>query len=232
VLAYVLWLGILTAVSPCPLATNIAAIALIGHHAGRKDHVLAAGLLYTLGRTLAYVALGVLITAGLTASAGLSRFLQEYMNEALGPILIVLGLILLGWLGSGLSLNLASEGVQRRARTHGLRWALPIGSLFALSFCPVSAGLFFAGLIPLALKQGSPLVLPAVFGIGTALPVIAFAFILAFASQYVGKTFARLSHIEKWVRILTGTIFILAGIYYCMVHIYGVNPAWPPSSRG
>ena len=222
VLAYALWLGILTAASPCPLATNIAAISLIGHHAGRKDHVLLAGLLYTAGRTLAYVALGVLIAGGLTASGDMSRFLQKYMNEALGPILIVLGLVLLGWLGSGLSMNLASEGIQRRAKAHGLRWALPIGALFALSFCPVSAGLFFAGLIPLALKQSSPLTLPGVFGVGTALPVIVFAFILAFASQYVGKAFDRLSHIEKWVRVVTGTVFILAGIYYCLVHVYGV----------
>ena len=223
VLAYALWLGILTAVSPCPLATNIAAISLIGHHVGRKDHVLLAGLLYTVGRTLAYVALGVLITGGLTASADVSRFLQKYMNEALGPILIVLGLVLLGWLGSGLSMNLAGEGVQRRAKAHGLRWALPIGALFALSFCPVSAGLFFAGLIPLTLKQGSPLALPGVFGVGTALPVIAFAFILAFASQSVGKAFDRLSHIEKWVRVVTGAVFILAGLYYCLTFIYGVG---------
>lgn len=223
VVAYATWLGILTAVSPCPLATNIAAISLIGHHAGRRDHVLLAGLLYTAGRTLAYVVLGVVIAGGLTASAEASRFLQKYMNEALGPILIVLGLILLGWLGSGLSMTLAGEGIQRRAKAHGLRWALPIGALFALSFCPVSAGLFFAGLIPLALKQGSSLALPAVFGVGTALPVIVFAFILAFASQYVGKAFDRLSQVEKWVRIITGTIFILAGVYYCLVHIYGVG---------
>jgi cytochrome c biogenesis protein CcdA len=118
---------------------------------------------------------------------------------------------------------LAGEEIQRRAKAHGLRWALPIGALFALSFCPVSAGLFFAGLIPLALKQGSGLGLPAVFGVGTALPVIVFALILAFASQYVGRAFERLSQVEKWVRITTGTVVILAGIYYCLVHIYGVG---------
>jgi len=223
VLAYALWLGILTAVSPCPLATNISAISLIGHHAGRRNHVLLAGLLYTAGRTLAYIALGVLIAGGLTASADVSCFLQKYMNEALGPILIVLGLILLGWLGSGLSMNLAGERIQRRAKVHGLRWALPIGVLFALSFCPVSAGLFFAGLIPLALKQASPLVLPCAFGLGTALPVIVFAFILAFASESLGRAFDRLARVEKWVRIATGVIFILVGVYYCLVFIYGAG---------
>ena len=222
-LAYALWLGILTAVSPCPMATNIAAISLVGHHAGRRDHVLLAGVLYTVGRTLAYVALGAVIAGGLTASADVSRFLQKYMNEALGPILIILGMILLGWMGSGLSVTLAGAGIQRRAAANGLRWAMPIGALFALSFCPVSAGLFFAGLIPLALKQDSTVALPAVFGVGTALPVIGFAFILAFASQYVGKAFDRLTHVEKWARIVTGTVFILAGIYYCLVHIYGLG---------
>jgi cytochrome c biogenesis protein CcdA len=224
ILAYALWLGILTAISPCPMATNIAAISLIGQPgSGRKSHILAAGLLYTLGRTVAYVALGALITAGLTASADMSRFLQDYMNEALGPILIVLGLILLGWLGTGLSWNLAGARLQRRAASNGVAWAMPVGILFALSFCPVSAGLFFAGLIPLALKHASALALPGVFGVGSALPVTGFALLLAFSSRYVGRAFDRLSAIEQWVRLATGAVFILAGLYYCLVHIYGLG---------
>ncbi len=214
------WLGILTAISPCPLATNIAAISFIGRKAGQKNHVIGSGLLYSAGRTLAYAILGAIITAGLLESADISRFLQKYMNEALGPILIILGLVLLGWIGSGVSLHMGADKLQARAKQGGIVWAVPIGFLFALSFCPVSAGLFFGGLLPLALKQQSTVLLPVAYGIGTSLPVVVFAFLMAFGSATVGKAFDKLTHIEIWIRRLAGTAFILAGIYYCLTHIY------------
>ena len=215
-----LWLGILTAISPCPLATNIAAISFIGRKAGQKNHIIGSGFLYAAGRTIAYVLLGVVITAGMLGSAEVSRFLQKYMNEALGPIMIILGLVLLGWVGSGASLQIGTEKIQEKARKGGLFWAVPIGFLFALSFCPVSAGLFFGGLLPLALKYQSSVMLPVMYGIGTSLPVVIFAFLIAFGSAYVGKAFNRLTQIEIWIRRLAGTSFILAGIYYSLTHIY------------
>ncbi len=217
------WLGVLTAVSPCPLATNIAAISFIGRKTGNKNEVISSGLLYAFGRTMAYVALGSVITAGVLSSAESSRFLQQYMNVALGPILIVLGLVLLGWIGSSVSLSLGVAGLQGKVRTGGIIWAVPIGALFALSFCPVSAGLFFGGLLPMALKQHSVFVLPVVYGIGTSLPVVGFAFIMTFASEYVAKTFNKLTQIELWVRYLAGAAFIVIGIYYCLTHIYGLS---------
>jgi len=217
-----LWLGILTAISPCPLATNIAAISFIGRKAGQKDHVLGSGFLYSLGRTAAYVVLGFIITGGVLGRADVSRFLQKYMNEALGPIMIILGLVLLGWIGSATSVTLVSNSIKDKVKKGGITWALPIGGLFALSFCPVSAGLFFGGLIPLTLQQQSTLLLPIIYGIGTSLPVIAFAFILAFASNLVGNVFNVLTHIELWIRRITGTAFILTGIYYCLQHIYEI----------
>lgn len=218
-----LWLGILTAISPCPLATNIAAISFIGRRVGNRRGVLLSGLLYAAGRTFTYVTLGLVITAGVLATADVSRFLQRYMNEILGPVLILLGMILLGWIGSGLSWNVASEGVQRRAARGGLLWALLLGVLFALSFCPVSAGLFFAGLVPLAIKVQSPLLLPMLYGVGTALPVVVFAFLIAFAAEGVGKAFDGLTRIETWARATAGVLFILGGIYYSLVHVYGLS---------
>ncbi len=216
------WLGLLTAISPCPLATNIAAISFIGRQVGSRSHVLLSGMVYTIGRTLTYVLLGFLIIAGLTAVGDLSRFLQKYLNEILGPVLILLGMLLLGWIGSGISINLAGAKVQEKASKGGLGWSAMLGFLFALSFCPVSAGLFFGGLIPLAVKANSSFLLPLIYGVGTALPVIGFAFILAFATEYVGKVFDSLTIIENFMRNIAGVFFILVGIYYSVTHVYGI----------
>jgi len=216
------WLGLLTAISPCPLASNIAAISFIGRQVGNHRSVLLSGLLYTLGRSLTYVVLGVVLAGGLLAVPEVSRFMQKYMNEILGPVLILLGMILLGWIGSGLSINLAGQGVQQKAAKGGMIWAGLLGILFALSFCPVSAGLFFGGLIPLSLQCGSRFLLPAIYGLGTALPVVLFAFLLVISTEAVGKAFHRFTQIEKWVRVIAGVLFIFAGIYYSLTHIYGV----------
>ncbi len=218
-----LWLGILTSISPCPLASNIAAISFIGRRVGETRVVLISGLLYTLGRTVTYLVLAVLILAGLLASGEIARFLQRYLNQILGPVLILVGMILLEMLGESLSLNLAGEGVQKRAAKGGVWWAGILGILFALSFCPVSAGLFFGGLLSLSAAHESRVLLPSLFGVGTAIPVIVFAFLMTFASQSVGKAFNKLTAIEKWVRTATGVVFILAGLYYGLTYVYGVN---------
>ncbi|MFP4549018.1 MAG: aromatic aminobenezylarsenical efflux permease ArsG family transporter [Fidelibacterota bacterium] len=217
------WLGILTAISPCPLATNIAAISFIGRKAGQQKHVIFSGLLYSAGRILAYIGLGALITAGLFSMSEVSLFLQKHMNEFLGPIMIFLGLVLLGWIGSGASFMINSTKLQERAKSGGLLWAVPIGVIFALSFCPVSAGLFFGGLLPMAINERSIFIIPFFYGLGTAVPVVIFAFIMAFSSAYVGKAFKQLNRIDLWVRKIAGTAFILVGIYYSLTHIYGLH---------
>jgi len=145
------------------------------------------------------------------------------MNEILGPVLILVGMILLGMLGSKFSMNLGGQVVQQRAGKGGIWWAGVLGLLFALSFCPVSAGLFFGGLLPLSARSDSYVLLPSLYGVGTALPVVAFAFMIAFASKHVGRAFNRITQIERWLRFITGIVFVLAGVYFCLVHIYGIN---------
>ncbi|MFW6066161.1 MAG: aromatic aminobenezylarsenical efflux permease ArsG family transporter [Planctomycetota bacterium] len=221
--ATAVWLGILTSISPCPLASNIAAISFIGRKVGSTRAVMFSGLLYTIGRTVAYLALGVLIMAGMMAAGEIARFLQRYLNQILGPVLILVGMLLLGLLNVTASFNLAGARLQKRAGRGRMWWALLLGILFALSFCPVSAGLFFGGLIPLSTSSQSRFFLPTLYGVGTALPVIVFAFLMAFASQHVGRAFNRLTQIERWVRTATGVIFILAGIYYCLTYVYGLS---------
>jgi cytochrome c-type biogenesis protein len=220
-------LGLITSISPCPLATNITAISFLGRSVGNARKTLLSGLLYTLGRVAVYVGLGaaiLLLFQGRDgAVSGISVFLQRYMGLILGPALILVGMMLLGLLELTASLNLGGEGIQKRVERGGALWAFPLGVLFALSFCPVSASLFFVGLIGLSTQHASPILLPTLFGVGTAVPVIAFAFIIAYAGQFVGQAFNRLTQIERWVRIATGILFLAAGFYYTLAYVYGIQ---------
>jgi len=217
-----LWLGILTSISPCPLTTNIAAISFIGRRVGSTPRVLASGLLYTIGRILTYVGLGTLIVMSLLSIPEISMLLQKYMNKLLGPILILVGMFLLELITLRPGKGAVGSGLQTRAESSGVWGALLLGMVFSLSFCPVSAALFFGSLIPLAVSNDSQLVLPAVYGIGTGLPVLLSALVIAFSAKSLGRVFNRLSQIELWGRRITGGVFILAGIYYCLRFIFGL----------
>lgn len=220
------WLGIMTSISPCPLATNIAAISFIGRKVKHPAEVLMAGLLYTAGRAFSYLVMAALIIAGLLSTPALSRFLQENMNKILGPVLIIAGMFLLELISFGRKGFDPGAGFRERIEKRGVWGALPLGMIFALSLCPISAAFFFGSLIPLSIKYGSAIVLPSLYGIGTAIPVLIFAFLLAFGAHSVSKAFNRLNRIEKWTRLITGTVFILAGIYYVLVHIFGLSFLW------
>ena len=218
-----LWLGILTSISPCPLATNIAAVSFIGRRVDSTRHVLYSGLLYATGRLISYVVIGVLAVEGILSIPGLSFFLQNEMNRVLGPLLLVTGLVLLGVIRINKAISVGGNRIQKRAEKSGLLGAGMLGLLFALSFCPVSAALFFGSLIPLSIKHQSSLLFPSIYGIGTALPVIVAAMVLAFGTKSIGVFFARLTRIELWVRRVTGVVFVLVGVYLTLVYVAGVN---------
>ena len=148
-----LWFGILTSISPCPLATNIAATTYIGKQVESRYGSVIAGLAYTLGRALAYIAVSFAVVAGLFSIPGVSMFLQQYMNRLLGPLLILVGLLLANVIPLRLpEMGLMNSGLAGRLSRSGALGAVFLGVLFALSFCPVSAALFFGSVIPLALK--------------------------------------------------------------------------------
>lgn len=211
--ATAVWLGILTAISPCPLATNIAAVSFIGRDVGRSGRVVVAGVAYTLGRSLAYVGIAMLVVTSVLTIPGVSWFLQEQANRILGPLLIVIGVLVLGWIRIPMPSVGIGEALKKRAASGGAVGAGLLGMLFALSFCPVSAGLFFGSLVPLSVNARSPVALPALFGIGTGLPVLACAIAIALGANVVGRAFDVLTRIERWAKPVTGAIFILAGIY-------------------
>jgi len=217
-----LWLGILTSISPCPLATNIAAISYIGRKVGNSRQVFLTGLLYTLGRTVAYLALAIVLVASVLSVPQIAMFLQKYMHLVLGPILIIVGMFLLGLIELNMGGKGMGEGLQKRVDAMGIWGALLLGIVFALTFCPTSAALFFGSLVPLSLKVNSSVVLPVVYGVGTAPPVMVFAVILATSAQSVGKAYNVLAKIEWWARMLTGVIFILVGLYFSLKHVFHV----------
>ncbi len=217
-----IWLGILTSVSPCPLASNIAAVSFISRKVTQRNAVFLSGILYTLGRSLTYVVLGILIVKTLVDVPILSDFLQRYVNKILGIVLILVGMVLLDLLRIPLSLPSVSENIAERLIDKGSLGSLPLGILFALAFCPVSAALFFGGLIPIAVKAQSGCGLPLIYGIGTALPVLLFAFLVAAGTGYINNLYYRITRLEFYTKKVTGVIFILVGIYYALAYIFEV----------
>jgi cytochrome c-type biogenesis protein len=220
--ATALWLGILTSLSPCPLASNIVAISYIGKGLGNTRRVVMAGLLYTAGRVLTYAVLGGLIAASLASMVGVSNALQRYMNQLLGPALIIAGMFLLELLKFRPGTGRFSERVQRGADRWGLWGSAALGCVFALSFCPVSAALFFGSLIPLAISSGASLVMPSIYGIGTGLPVLVFALLVAFGAGAISSVFDRVTRAEVWARRVTGVVFVAVGVYYSLAYIFEV----------
>ena len=218
------WLGILAAISPCPLATNIAAISYIGKDLKSGGRVLASGALYALGRVAAYVLVAVLVVSSVLSIPSVASFLQGGMNRILGPLLIVIGAFVLGWIRlPKLDWGGRGEALQQRAARGGFAGAGLLGMLFALSFCPVSAGLFFGSLIPLSVSSGSRIVVPALFGVGTGLPVVVFAIMLGLGVRQLGQVFQALTRVERWARLSTGAVFILIGVYFVATRIVGLN---------
>ena len=220
--ASALWLGVLASISPCPLATNIAAVSYIGRQYRSPAKVIFAGLAYVLGRMGAYLGVGVLLVAGLLSAPGLSMFLQKSMNKILGPILILTGMVLLDLLRFRMPVAGGGEKLREKAGQGGIPGAGLLGIIFALSFCPVSAALFFGSLIPLSVQSGSPVFYPLLFGFGTGIPVIAFAVMIAFGMRSLEAVFRGVTRVELWVRRITGAVFIVAGIYYAAVYIFDV----------
>ena len=221
--ASAVWLGILTSISPCPLATNIAAVSFIGKQVSSPRMVILSGLVYVAGRMIAYLAVGVIVVASLLSVPDLSYALQQHISTILGPVLVVAGIFILGVIKVNLPGLGLSDKAQKRLAGYGIWGAGLCGILFALSFCPVSAALFFGSLIPLSVTHNSRFILPLVYGLGTGLPVIAVAFVLAMGTRAVGTFFERLTKFELWARRITGAIFVVVGVYYILVYIFKMD---------
>lgn len=214
-----LWLGILTSISPCPLASNVAAISFLSKKITHPVLVFISGLAYTLGRMFSYAILGWIIISSFLSVPQVAQFLQKYMGKALGPLLILTGFVLLEIITirlPGLSL---SQKQHNKLAESGAPGAFLLGFIFALAFCPISAALFFGSLIPLAINSKSGVILPFIYGIGTGLPVLVFAVAIALGVTSLSRWFLWAGKLEFSARRITGVIFILIGLYYAGIHI-------------
>jgi len=206
----------MTAISPCPLATNITAIAYIGKDIDNKRQVFLNGFIYTFGRAISYTAIGLIFFFGVS-QFNVSSFFQTWGEKILGPILILFGLMMLGVLK--LALGNMNNLIDKFTKSKKLNFwtVLIIGILFALAFCPYSGVLYFGLLIPMTVTSVKGLYLPIVFALATGLPVIIFAYLLAFTVSGVGKLYNRIQVFEKWFRYIVAVIFIGIGVYYTVL---------------
>jgi len=216
-------LGILTSISPCPLATNITAVAFISRDIKTPKYTILSGLFYTIGRGISYTLLATLIYFGLS-SFQISSLFQGWGDKVLGPVLIIIGLIMFDVIKINLKTSGKTEKMKLWLSDKGYFGSLALGMLFAFAFCPYSGVLFFGVLIPLILKSASGLLLPSIFALGTGLPVIIFAFLLAYSMKTVSLAFQSVQKVEKWLRYGVAAIFILTGFYYSQyLVIYLIN---------
>lgn len=206
-------LGIWTAISPCPMATNITAVGFISKDIERKKKVFYNGLIYTAGRAVSYTLLALILYVG-AGKLNVSGYFQQYGEKILAPLLVIMGLFMLDVLTIKFpGLHHLTQKFQHKSR-HSYWDAFFLGSLFALAFCPFSGVLYFGMLIPMTISSASGLYLPIVFAIATGLPVIFFAWLLAYTVSGVGKLYNHLKTFEIWFRRIIAIVFIGVGMYY------------------
>ena len=210
-------LGLMTSISPCPLATNITATAYISKNITSKKKVLLSGIIYSLGRAFSYTLIGFILYFG-ASKFHVARFFQQNGEKYLGPLLIIIGLVMLNIIRLNfLRKTNFIDKLSERFIGNGLLGSFLIGALFALAFCPYSGALYFGMLIPMTIASVDGLYLPIVFAFGTGIPVLIFTYLLAFAASSIGIFHAKIAKAEKWIRRITGFIFIVVGLYYVFI---------------
>lgn len=206
-------LGLMTAISPCPLATNITAVGFISKDIENRNRVFINGLLYTLGRAITYTIIPLVLYFG-ADQFKFSGFFQRYGEKFLGPLLLLIGLLMLDIV----KMKFPGMGSLTSKMQHKTKWGywdtLLLGALFALAFCPYSGVLFFGMLVPMTISSASGLYLPVIFAIATGIPVILFAWVLAYAVSGIGNVYNKIKIFEIWFRRVVAVLFIAVGIYY------------------
>jgi cytochrome c biogenesis protein CcdA len=206
-------LGLMTAISPCPLATNITAVGFISKEIDNRNRVFVNGLLYTLGRAISYTAIALIIYFG-ADQFKFGGFFQRYGEKIIGPVLILIGFLMLD------VIKIKFPGMSRLTSKmeNKTQWgyfdSILLGMIFALAFCPYSGVLYFGMLVPMTISSASGLYLPVVFALATGIPVIIFSWMLAFSVNSIGNAYNKVKNFEIWFRRMVSILFIVVGIYY------------------
>jgi cytochrome c-type biogenesis protein len=207
-------LGIMTAISPCPLATNITAIGFISKDIENKRRIFSNGLWYTLGRAITYTTLGLVLFFG-ASTFNIARIFQSNGEKFLGPLLVVIGILMFDFIKIKIpGLSNMGERMQSKRKKNNWWSALLLGIIFALAFCPYSGVLYFGMLIPITISSASGLYLPVIFAFATGLPVVIVAYLLAFSISSIGGFYNKIRTFEKWFRRVVAILFIVVGLYY------------------
>lgn len=208
-------LGLMTAISPCPLATNITAIGFISKDLKNRNRVFANGVFYTLGRAISYTILPLIIYFG-ADQLKFSGFFQRYGEKVLGPLLIIIGLLML----DVIKMKFPGLGGLTSKMENKTKWgyfdSVILGMIFALAFCPYSGVLYFGILVPMTISSASGLYLPLVFALATGIPVILFSWLLAYSVSSIGGIYSKMKNFEIWFRRLVAVLFIGVGVYYIL----------------
>ena len=212
-------LGLITAISPCPLATNITATAYLSKEIGNKRQILFNGISYTLGRIFTYTALGLAFYFG-ASQFRIAKILQGVGGIWLGIALVVTGVLMLDVIKPGeIGLGRLTKKLGKKEGKKNYLDAFGLGLLFALAFCPYSGVLYFGGLIPMTIASPSGLLLPPIFAIATSLPVIVIAWLVAYSIGNIGKFYNKMNIFQKWFKRIAATVFIAVGAYYLIINI-------------
>lgn len=212
-------LGLMTAISPCPLAMNITATAYLSKDIANRKRVFLNGIFYTLGRIFSYTALGLVFYFG-ASKFHIAKMLQNISGLYLGIALVIIGILMLDVIKFNIPfLNKLTAKVSEKKMKNNYLNAFFLGVLFALAFCPYSGVLYFGVLIPMTISSATGLILPPVYAIATGLPVIIIAYLLAYSMSNVGKFYNRMKSFEVWFRRIVSAVFIVVGIYYVVINI-------------
>lgn len=214
------WVGLLSSISPCPLSTNLAMISFVTQKLTNRALTLFSGILYAIGRSISYIIICFVAVKALVSISGISNTLQNIGNQILGVIMVVAGMALLDLITikvPGIQMN---KEKRKKYKELGLMGSLLLGIVFALAFCPISAAIFFGTVIPISVKAKSAFLVPLSFGIGTAIPVLVFAFLTVAGSNIINRFIKDLSKVEKYMRWITGIIFIAVGLYLVGSYVF------------
>jgi len=217
-LVTVVFLGVIGAASPCQLTTNLSALAYASAQSARGRPFLL-GVAYAAGKISVYTLVGALvILAGLRLEA-VSIPVVQVARKGLGPLMVLIGIGMVGLIRLKTTVG---QGVAARLRgrftRQGLAGAYLLGVAFSFAFCPTLFWLFFGLTLPLALGSSAGWTFPALFALGSSLPLLAVTGVVAAGFDALEAVMGRLRCIDRLLRVGAGVILVVAGVHDTLVY--------------